>query len=234
MSAVLLENLKKAWRARYPTGIVCQRFRFIFFPVPKAASTSVKRLIARMDDLPSAVDPHHNVDFRLVWGKDLDEYTGYRTFTVVRNPWDRLVSCFKDKIRGEYDPRFGVRPGIHEGLDRYNRVLGRRIFYEDMPFPNFVHAVAKIPDSLADEHFRSQYRMFATPRGKLLVDRIIKFETLHAELISLLRELHADGFNIDHLNKSPKLDYREFYTDELVASVAKIYAKDVKLLGYTF
>jgi len=226
--------MKKAWRARYPTGIVCHRFRFIFFPVPKAASTSVKRLIAGMEGLPSEVDPHHRVDFDLVWGKDLHKYPGYRTFTVVRNPWDRLVSCFKDKILSEYDVRFGTRPGIHDGLDRYNHVLRRRIFYEEMPFSDFVRAIGKIPDSLSDEHFRSQYRMFATPRGSLLVERIIKFENLHAELTSLLHELGADAFNVDHLNKSLKLDYRDFYTPELAEAVGRIYEKDVKLLDYTF
>lgn len=234
MSAVLLENLKKAWRVRYPTGIVCHRFRFIFFPVPKAASTSIKRLIAQMDGLPSEGDPHHDIAFELAWGKDLQKYPGYRTFTAVRNPWDRLVSCFKDKIRSGYDPRFGTRPGIHEGLDRYNKILGRQIFYEDMSFADFVDVIAKIPDSLADEHIRSQYRMFSTSGGRLLAEHIIHFENLYAELTSLFKELGIEGFSIEHLNKSTGGEYRRFYTDDLAAAVGKVYEKDVKLLGYTF
>lgn len=234
MSSVLVENLKKAWHVRYPTGILCRRFRFIFFPVPKAASSSVKKLIARMDGLPSDVDPHHAVEFPLVWGKDLHRYPGYRTFTVVRNPWDRLVSCFKDKIRSGYDTRFGTRPGIHEGLDRYNHILGRKLFYDDMPFSEFIEVIGRIPDSLADEHFRSQYRMFSTARGTPLVERIIRFENLYDELTELFQELQIEDFDIDHLNKSVGSDYRGYYTDDLVEAVARVYQKDIKLLGYSF
>lgn len=234
MSAVLVENLKKAWHVRYPTGIVCHRFRFIFFPVPKAASSSVKKLIAQMEGLPSQGHPHHDIEFQLVWGKDLYKYPDYRTFTVVRNPWDRLVSCFKDKILGCYDTRFGMRSGIHEGLERYNQILGRRIFYDDMPFPEFINVIRKIPDSLADEHFRSQYRMFSTPSGRLLTERIIRFENLYTELTAFFEKLNIKDFNIDHLNKSAGDDYRRFYTDDLVKEVARMYEKDIKLLGYAF
>lgn len=235
MAAVLLENLKKAWHVRYPTGILCHRFRFIFFPVPKAATSSIKKLIARMDDLPGDGNPHHDVHFDVVWARDLDAWRDYRTFTVVRNPWDRLVSCFKDKIRGSLDDtRYGPRQRVHEGFDRYNKVLGRQIFRPDMTFDQFVRAVARIPDAVADEHVRSQYRMFSRPDGALLVERILKFESLADELPGLLRELGADDLSVDHEHKSVRSAYRDFYTDELAEITARRYRRDIRLLDYSF
>lgn len=235
MSAVLLENLKKAWRVRYPTGIVCHRFRFIFFPVPKAATSSIKKLIAQMDDLPAEGNPHHDIRFEEVWAKNLGRYPGYRTFTVVRNPWDRLVSCFKDKIQGDLnDRRYGPRVQVHEGFDRYNKVLRRQIFRPDMTFEQFVRAVVRIPDAIADEHIRSQYKMFSRPGGGLLVERILKFEHLGEDMTDLLRELGADAFNVDHMHKSVRSAYREFYTDELAEITARHYRKDIRLLEYSF
>ena len=73
-------------------GIVCHRFRFIFFPVPKAASSSVKKLIAQMEGLPSEGHPHHDIDFHLVWGKDLYKYPDYRTFTDASAARDHVRS----------------------------------------------------------------------------------------------------------------------------------------------
>lgn len=235
MPRVLWENVKKAWHVRYPTGIVCHRFRFVFFPVPKAATSSIKRLIARMDGIPSDGNPHHDIRFEHVWARDLRKYPEYRTFTVVRNPWDRLVSCYTDKVQGRFsDETLGPRQQVHEGFDRYNRILGRSIFRPDMSFEEFLRVIARIPDAVADEHFRSQYRMFSTPGGSLLVERIIKFENLHEGVTELLHDLGAEEFDVDHLHGTVRSDYRQFYTDDLAEMAARHYRKDIRLLDYSF
>ena len=230
MLSVLYENLRKAWHVRYPTGILCHRFRFIFFPVPKAASSSIRRLIAEMEGLPSEGDPHHVIAFDLVWAKSLHDYSGYRKFTVVRNPWDRLVSCFKDKVQ----ERHNGRAEVLEGFERYNKILRTSLFYPEMTFAEFVDVIAKIPDAIADEHFRSQYRMFCGPGGARLVDRVIKFEDLQDEFRHLLAELGARNYEVQHMNRSSTAEYKQLYTDTLAEIVERRYRKDIELLNYVF
>jgi chondroitin 4-sulfotransferase 11 len=230
MLSLLYENLRKAWHVRYPTGILCHRFQFIFFPVPKAASSSIRKVIAEMEGLPSERDPHHGISFDLVWAKSLHAYSDYRKFTVVRNPWDRLVSCFKDKVQ----ERHNGRAEVLEGFERYNKILRTSLFYPTMTFAEFVNVIAKIPDAVADEHFRSQYRMFCGPDGTPLVDRVLKFEDLQDELRHLFSELGARDYQVTHMNRSNTAEYKRLYSDPLAEIVERRYRKDIKLLNYAF
>src|SRR5688572_31325643 len=74
------------------------------------------------------------------------EIPGPFAFSFVRDPWDRLVSCCRDKIRGEVDgyTSFTMRPGVANCLARFDA------FFAGMSFDDFVRAVAAIPDQEAD------------------------------------------------------------------------------------
>ena len=39
-------------------------------------------------------------------------YPGFYRFAFVRNPWDRLVSCYRDKIKNGEGPNFVIREGL--------------------------------------------------------------------------------------------------------------------------
>lgn len=235
MLAAVRQNLGKAWHVRYPTAVLCHRYRCMYFPVPKAATSSIRRLIAAMDGRPTHGNPHHDITLDSVWGKNAAQYADYLAFAVVRNPWDRLVSCFTDKVVGRLsDPNFEGRSEVHEGFARYNHLLRRELFRPDMSFAEFVRVVAWIPDALADEHFRSQYRMFSAPNGSLLVKRIIKFENLHAEMTELLRDLGATAFDIGHMHRTLHSGYRSFYSAETREQVGRMYARDIELFDYRF
>lgn len=73
-----------------------------------------------------------------------DGYDEHFKFAFVRNPWVRLVSCYKQKIA----------PG---GQGLYCYEYEEVPLYVGMSFAQFVEAVHAIPDEEADPHFRSQY-----------------------------------------------------------------------------
>jgi Sulfotransferase family len=235
MLGTLLENLPKAWQVRYPTAILCHRFKCMYYPVPKAATSTIKLLMAEMNHQAAEGDPHHDIIFESVWGKEASQYDDYLSFTVVRNPWDRLLSCYTAKIVGRLrDPSSVPRTRIHEGFERYNRIFRRELFRPDMSFSEFLRVIAWIPDRLADEHFRSQYRLVSTPGGSLLPKRILKLENLQVELKQLLSDLGATGFSVGHLAASRRPNYRSVYTDDTRHQVARLYRRDVELFGYSF
>lgn len=221
-------NAGKVVFAWNPAGIVSRATQLIYFPVPKAACTSIKLMIAQWEGLEVGAEVH-NVAFETVRAAAVHRLPGFRSFTVVRNPWDRLWSCYKDKIVGAAD-RFGR---VHPGFERYNRILRRPVFFVDMTFDAFVRVVAQIPDFLADEHFRSQIEMASGPFGRFVVDRWFDLERLE-DLDDLVPPSIPRPLDLPKVNQTTALDYRDAYTAELRATVEIRYARDVKIFGYHF
>jgi len=222
-------NLKKAWDVRDPKGIVSTSARVVYFPVPKAACSSIKMLIAQWDEIDWDGDIHQ-APFATIRASQLDQLQGYRSFMIVRNPWSRILSAYRDKIVGGQE-RHGE---IHDGLLRYNRILGRRVFWSGMQFSDFVRAVRGIPDFMADEHFRSQHRMASAPGSGLVVDEWIRLENLSSALDVFLPKHLPRPLDLPMANRTSGPDYHEMYTDELVMDVEERYRRDVELFGYAF
>lgn len=217
-------NVRKAWEARIPKGIVCRPYKFIYFPVPKAACTSLKQVIADLCGLEQKFDPNF-IDFEWVSGQRLNEFPDYFRFTVVRNPWDRLASCYGNKIKSANNP-------FPSTFDRYNQVLQVKIFYPEMPFDQFVKRVVLIPDVLSDEHFRSQKRLVCDPKGRLLVHKVAKLENLNEDLTDIFKTLQLPSMKMPHLNQTSSSRYKDYYNDELWDLVTRRYRSDIEMFGY--
>ena len=151
-------------------------------------------------------------------------------FAFVRNPFDRLVSCYKDKVKKEVQ-----HTGRYYFATSYNDVLLRRLFGDkfrcDMTFEQFVQLVSKIPDFLADGHFRSQYSILYN-YGRQIPDFIGKSERILEDWQHI-----ADRYELETLgaqNRTRRDDWRQYYrSDEIVNTVARRYARDVELFDYT-
>lgn len=86
------------------TAVLLEAYNAVYIEVPKVACSSIKIALASLlgIDLDALGGNPHEVDFpapRTLAGPGL--YAGLFTFAFVRNPWDRLVSCYRDKIMGE-------------------------------------------------------------------------------------------------------------------------------------
>jgi len=73
----------------------------IYYPIFKVASSSwknwfLKLLNLRMDE-GFKHHPYENQRFPTVTKGAIEQHQNYFKFGFVRNPWDRLISCFEDK-----------------------------------------------------------------------------------------------------------------------------------------
>ena len=146
--------------------IVLPDHRAIYLAIPKCANTSIKRVcldLMRSDPEFAAIDSFNDPASRrklarkgiLIPRRKLDQYRGYRKFCFVRNPWDRLVSCFSQKLGDGRVRRSRRKPS--------RSMMGFPSLHAGMSFEQFVHAIRDIPDSEADKHFKSQH-CFVTGR----------------------------------------------------------------------
>lgn len=82
-------------------------------------------------------------------------------------------------------------------------------------------------------HFIPQYKYIFDKNDNLQVDYLARFENLEhdfkviAQHLNLLEEL-------PHMNASKRSEYQNYYNDITKSIVARVYEKDIKLLGYKF
>lgn len=156
-----------------------------------------------------------------------DRYVGYFKFAFVRNPWDRLVSCYLQKLA----------PGSRDNA--ISRRFARRAgdAGEDVTFTRFAEAVCEIPDDRANPHFRSQHVGLLNDDGELLPDFMGSFENLSKHFAHAAKKIGTPHLELPHLTPSlghKGRSYRDFYDGELAQKVGERFRKDVELFGYDF
>ena len=128
----------------------------------------------------------------------------YHKFTIIRNPWDRVVSDF-----------FYCK--------KHNIVGKNADFHTD---------VISTIDSR--ERWKLPCYDWITLNGEVAVDNIIRFEKLNEGFDDLCEKLGVPNIRLPHLNKTNHKPYWEYYDDALQDIVAEKYAKDIEYFGYEF
>lgn len=195
---------------------ICVDQRFIWYRVAKVATRSIYSHLKRHVRLEC--DHAHDVLL------PLNRYTDFFKFGFVRNPWDRVVSCWSSKV---------ARANRLNGVDEAT-------WHRIRPFPAFVRWLADQDLEAGDLHYRQQCRLIDLS----VVDFVGRFESFAADYAAVCRRLDIPLDGLAHENASGRADhspsdggigaYREFYTDALAEAVGRLYRKDVQIFGYRY
>ncbi|MBO6558811.1 MAG: sulfotransferase family 2 domain-containing protein [Pseudomonadales bacterium] len=212
-------------------SIYLERYEAVYIDIAKVASSSIKATLASVLELESADGNPHDVDFPRPPKANPDGedfYSNLYSFAFVRNPWDRLVSCYRDKIGGEVPDFTGfAETGVAHCLARFD------VFKSGMSFRDFAYAVASIPDGEADEHFRSQADYVTNSRGQVAVNFVGRYENLAEDFNSVARRIGLNpNIKLPHLQAASKRDFTAYYTPEISSLVESRYARDIELFKY--
>ena len=220
-------NMLNTWLREYgdispPRFYTLADRNLVYMEVPKVACTSIKLTIGHAYGMSfeTELDSHDHQGWNYGLGKP--QKSQGCIFAFVRNPFDRLVSCYRDKVVGsDY---------FSETLKMsHNRIPS------DISFEEFVKIIVKIPDFLADKHFKSQYALLSH-NGQLLPNFIGHFETLKEDWL-LLAKKHKFDHSLAHKNAGKMREkdnntYHNYYTPELINLVYLRYQNDFSQLGY--
>lgn len=224
------------------------RYGILYFAIPKAGNTTLKWTMFDLirPDLPSwvikRVDESHAsqpmVQDRVVFdylkrnGFVLEKQDTMRlerkvAFSVVREPVDRVLSCWRDKIGppGITNDRFEA--GVHRGFLRYGN-----LFYGGMGLEEFCHAVAKIENCKANPHFRDQTDFLEMKDGRRLVDKVFKFDGMAETIPSFLKDFGVPKLELSKLNQSNYRGSKGICSDFLRKSMEKRYFRDYRAFGF--
>jgi hypothetical protein len=186
--------------------------------IPKTASLSVSTAFGKKQFL-----------FGHLFASQYPEKIRFKLRTIVRNPYDRLVSAYYFMIRGGFNNNkeyLAIRDTYKNFKDWVLNGLTKELITI-----SFTEPLIKNREDWK-EAFLPQYYWVTDHNGKLLIseEHIGKFENLGNDVKRL--------FNIDlhiHMNKShSKGDWRTYYSDQkVIEKVACLYDKDFTLFGYS-
>lgn len=207
--------------------IVVNEYKFIYFTIPKIACSSIKVVIANL--LHKDLDDIHSIKkFNFVNKENLENkrFDEYFKFGFVRNPWDRVVSCYLNKIRNSSEGDVSHRGG------KIFSIYGW--FKPNITFKEFVFAIYSTPDEYSEVHFKSQYDFLYNKEGKLLVDFVGKFEELDKDFDYVCKKINIEPVKLTHRNSTSRNHYSTYYDSRTKKMISERYKKDIKFFGYTF
>lgn len=210
----------------YKHALVLEDLRCLYVQMPKVACKSVKKAFFALSGRPQEEFLDWEREHLRVVDLSDSRYRDWFKFTFVRNPWDRVVSCFENKFR---HPR--PDKGKYEDY-----VLPLKEFFEteEVAFDQFAWFVSKCPDDMANEHWRSQFTFIMDGGNNLLVDFAGRFESLERDFREACRRIGCRA-RLPHEGKSShRAPYREYYDAKSLERISKRYLLDSRVFKYSF
>lgn len=215
--------------------VISDRYRYLYFVIPKCGSATVRHALAPFTDIGYPVS---NFEEHVTIAKFLSKYDapgrfpGYFKFTFIRNPYDRMYSGFCQDMRAStrWKQWIDAKKPIFDVIgDDFNRYLLEYVARADIrnawdwicfcPMVEFTHL-----------------------NGKPAVDWIGRTESLDNDLETLAGNLGIQLGKVENLNVSVAPDpedpvrpkYLAHYTHDTIALVNDLYAADFDAFGYPY
>lgn len=184
--------------------------KFIFIHINKNAGTSISKALGmfRKKHLTAKeLIDHHGIgqiNFRNIY-----------KFAVVRNPWDRVVSQYKFRVK------------TNQCKMRTNPI-------------SFKNWVKKVYGKNKDDYYYNNPKMFLTQadwlkdyNDEIHIQKVIKFENLESDFSDVTNYLQLN-IKLPHYNMTKKKIYYEFYDEESINIISEYFKEDIKLFKYQY
>lgn len=198
---------------------VYHKWRTVFVQVPKNASSAIHRI------MENQTDSHHDhmTYLDILSQHDPELIESYYSFAICRNPYDRLVSAYEFLKQGD------------SGWE-----------HSDLSFEELINHFYK-----QGLHFYRHYDVFFWPQHRfvtikkiVLVDKVIKYETLDEEWPEVQQKIMSSvpprfsplppTLSVENAstNRIGNKDWESYYTPELKEKVYELYQRDFEIFGY--
>lgn len=170
--------------------------RYIYYITPKCATRTFFKLFN-----------YNGVPFR----KINSNHNDYFSWGFVRNPWDRLVSTYVNKIINQHGGGLGL--------------WGKDIKH----FKDFILKIKKTNVTDCDRHIRCLYTFLPED-----INFIGKIENLQEDFNTICDKIGLPHTTLPHANKTKHQHYTKYYENETREIVAEKYSRDIEYFGYKF
>jgi hypothetical protein len=227
--------------------IVSHRYKFIFIKNAKTAGTSIEVFLSRhcgeedvLTPIAPPVESHQPRNFSGYWNpwREILEQRGLGAKKVIqqvlrrRKFYNHMPACLV---------RHRVPPRIWNSYFKF--CVERNPWEKTLSHFEMVKSMAGGDLTLDDYFGRGKYctniDKYTDACGSLLVDEVIRYENLSAELQRVFNRLGVPfdgslGVNAKSEYRKERRPYQEVLTAEQADRVRRIYAREIEMHGYAF
>ena len=138
-----------------------------------------------------------------------EQYKSYFKFTIVRNPWARAFSWYKNCIR---DANHKMRYGINEQTS----------------------LCEFLQKNIGRGSLRTQMSWITDFGGGIPMDYIGRFESLRSDFREVCSELQLPEVILPHELRGSGEDFRDHFDDHCIRLVKDAYKAEIDMFGFTF
>lgn len=214
---------------------ISHNYKFVFLANPRTGSSSTRRYLDAISDVKSvhiknATEEfpffHHinAAELKAAFEQKGWDWSEYRKFSVVRNPYDRLVSLYHFHQREQHLSKVNSKYSLFERY--FVRNDDARLFRR---YVSNIKAHHRLAQGLKD--------FVCDTAGNLLIDDILEFEQLSTQLPNYLQKLGVTlpSSTIPKLNGSPSRNtYQHYYDSKTRHRVSTMYQFEIERFGYKF
>ena len=203
--------------------------KYIFTHPQKCGGTSIEELLGMFTKEKIRTQrkyKHHSLSFHISAIND----HGYSTedffkFSVIRNPWDRMVSYYYFDLNVQ--EKWWISQHPNKPLPKY---------IKEVLHMNFDEYVRHRCDNKHNHPFSAERFMYH--QDKYALDYCIRFENIVEDTKIVMDKLGIEYKEMPHRNKStsykPQKHYSQFYTEETKDLIASASIDDIEFFGYEF
>lgn len=217
--------------------MISHRLRAILVHIPKTGGTSIERIVWRPNEFTErnlygspvrrfllrppwriAGNRHqtgglqHLTAVQIAAEVGQETFNSFYTFTIVRNPFDRLVS--------QYEYTRQMRPDL-------SRYLG---LGSNTSFKTYLKRLRWRPHV----QWKPQAEFIYDRQDRLLVDEVFRLERIDEAIMSLRRRFDFPEQETPKLHATDRRPYQDYFDTEARCLVERLYARDLALLQYAF
>jgi len=181
---------------------------FIFIHINKTAGTSIGKAIG----LPVK---HHQTAKEVIARIGKDKWDAAYKFTLVRNPWDKVVSHYEYRRKRNK-----------------TELATRNISFKDWVIKTY----GPVKDTFYYNNpkaFQPQLEWLKDDEGMVTVDFVGKFESINKDFNQIKAIIGLDT-ELPHLNAGKRANYQAYYDPETREIVAGWFHEDIEAFGYSF
>jgi hypothetical protein len=196
--------------------VVCHEKKCIFIHIPKTGGTSIEQFIRDYEQnnllffgVRNNRSLHHLMAYELKLMIPY-VYKRYYKFSIVRNPYDRLLSEYYWNPSHNLGYKYGKSK--KHFLENVSKIVKKKRYF----------------DNIYNDHFIPQF-LFLYNKNKLLVDQLFKYEDLKWVSFYLKKKLNIKR-EFPYLNKSNIK--KEDWNEEEKELIYNLYKNDFVYFGY--